>query len=536
MLKWWLLTQNTCHLFDLQKDTILPNGIHKPGVMSHEGTLTSCGNQPGCCGLLADGREPTWSPCDRITWAGISSSALVCTIVCLPRPWCKPQSLHCRTSSKPPGTSDEAGSLSQRWWRPASPEHWCAMIFEMLTTVPVSSVSLTGLPSPNWTHLWRESLPSPWWRGEDLAGLLETPTRRPLTAPTEEFWFGLSSSWSSGTMLWRPTTGPDEDGVFPIVPVKPWTPACPVICADRGLWCLDWSFSVGERTGLWDASSVGAPQWIVECWTASQWTGSLDLEWGLTSRSLWSSRETWAHWWSSGHAVAPVRENLHRSASHLSRRVASHLAALTALRLVVRAWWTREVILPIQRVDKWIGRLACWPQITDTSGRLGASGHVDRRCGCLWTLSTLDFWWLNGRMLASPSWSVELRCGGWEWKGRSPDKDLPSSWGPETDGFSTRRMSRWWPALWPPFDSKTSTSCWRSCRLFLVRKLMHWWVSFDGKWCPPRPRQCRWPGWCPVDSSTVGQSPPGELQPGPLQRQPAEEAEEIFLVLLRWSG
>ena len=32
-----------------------------------------------------------------------------------------------------------------RWWRPASPERWCAMIFEMQTTVPVSSVTLTGL-------------------------------------------------------------------------------------------------------------------------------------------------------------------------------------------------------------------------------------------------------------------------------------------------------------------------------------------------------------------------------------------------------
>ena len=197
------------------------------------------------------------TPCDRTTWAGVSSSALVCTIVCLPHPWCKPQSLHCRTSSKPPGTSDEAGSLSQHWWRPASPERWCATIFEMLTTVPVSSVSLTGLPSPNWTHLWKESLPSPWWRGENLAGLLEMPTRPPLTAPTEELWSGRSSSRSSGTMLWRPTTKPDENGVFPVVPVKPWTPACPVICADHGLWCLDWSSSVGERTGHWDASSVG---------------------------------------------------------------------------------------------------------------------------------------------------------------------------------------------------------------------------------------------------------------------------------------
>ena len=179
------------------------------------------GNLPGCCGLLADGQEPTWSPCDHTIWAGVSSSALVCTIVCLPRSWCQPQSLRCRTSSEPPGTSDEVGSLSQRWWRPASPERWCAPIFEMLTTVPVSRVSLTGLPSPNWMHPWRKSLTSPWWRGKDLVGLLEMPTRPPLTAPTEELWSGRSSSRSSRTMLWRPTTGPDEDGVFPVVPVKP---------------------------------------------------------------------------------------------------------------------------------------------------------------------------------------------------------------------------------------------------------------------------------------------------------------------------
>ena len=64
--------------------------------------------------------------------------------------WCKPLSLRCRTSSGPPGTSGEEGSLSQRWWWPVSPERWFATIFEMLTTVPVSSVSLTGLPTRTW--------------------------------------------------------------------------------------------------------------------------------------------------------------------------------------------------------------------------------------------------------------------------------------------------------------------------------------------------------------------------------------------------
>ena len=32
-----------------------------------------------------------------------------------------------------------------------------------------------------------------------------------------------------------------------------------------------------------------------------------------------------------------------------------------------------------------------------------------------------------------------------------------------------------------PFNSKVSTACWRSQRLFLVRKLMQWWVSW-GLW------------------------------------------------------
>ena len=179
------------------------------------------GNLPGCCGLLVDGREATLSPCNRTTSAGVSSSAWVCTFVCLPLSWCKPRSLHCRTSSAPLGTSDEEGSLSQSWWRPASPERWCAKIFEMLTTVPVSSVSLSGLPSPNWTLPWKESLPFPWWRGEDLIGLLEMPTRPPLTEPTEDLWSCRTSSRSSGTKLWRPTTGTDENGVFPVVPAKP---------------------------------------------------------------------------------------------------------------------------------------------------------------------------------------------------------------------------------------------------------------------------------------------------------------------------
>ena len=226
-----------------------------------------------------------------------------------------------------------------------------------------------------------------------------------------------------------------------------------------------------------------------------------------------------------------VQENLHGSASRLSsKRVASHLAALTALWLVETAWWTRKVMLPIRRAGKWIGRLACWPQIADTSGRLGASGHVDMCCGCLWTLSTLDFWWLNGRIPVSPSWSVELPC--WEWKGRSPDEDLPSSWRWEAVGCSTRGMSRWWPALWPPSTARHPRPAGSLAGCFWSGSWCTdgWAEVFDGKWCPPRPWQCRWPDRCPADSSTVGQSPPGEPPPGPRQRLPAEGAKEVFLV------
>ena len=41
------------------------------------------------------------------------------------------------------------------------------------------------------------------------------------------------------------------------------------------------------------------------------------------------------------------------------------------------------------------------------------------------------------------------------------------------------------------------------------------------------------PAVAQADSSTVGLSLPGEPPPGPCQRLPAEEAAEVFLVLLR---
>ena len=51
--------------------------------------------------------------------------------------------------------------------------------------------------------------------------------------------------------------------------------------------------------------------------------------------------------------------------------------------------------------------------------------------------------------------------------------------------------------------------------------------------CPPRPRRCRWPGSCPADSASAGQSLPGEPPPGTRQRCLVAEDEEV---LLPWKG
>ena len=136
-----------------------------------------------------------------------------------------------------------------------------------------------------------------------------------------------------------------------------------------------------------------------------------EVPYWLAALSWWSSRETGAHWWSSGRAVWPVPEYLLWSASCLSRRVASHLAALTALWRAATAWWTLVEKSLTQRGDKWTGTLACWPRSADTCGWPGASEHEGRHRRCLSIPSTPDFWWLNGPTLASPSWSVELPCG-----------------------------------------------------------------------------------------------------------------------------
>ena len=102
--------------------------------------------------------------------------------------------------------------------------------------------------------------------------------------------------------------------------------------------------------------------------------------------------------------------------------------------------------LPIQRGDKWIGRLACWPQNADTFLRPYASGHGDKHCECLWRLSTPDFWWWIGRIPAFP-------CGGSKWISWLLDEGLLSFSAPGTVGCRTREKSLCWPSLWPPWPA-----------------------------------------------------------------------------------
>ena len=158
---------------------------------------------------------------------------------------------------------------------------------------------------------------------------------------------------------------------------------------------------------------------------------------------------------------------------------------------------------------------------------------------CLSTRPTPDFWWLIGRTLASPSWSVEPPYGGWEWTGRSQVADLLSSWVPETTDCRNPGTSRWWHARWPPLSARHRrpveglVGCtWSGNWCF-----DGWAEVVAGMQCPHRPRRCRWPGSCPADSASVGQSLPGEPPPGTRQHFLAEEEEEnLPHFLLPWKG
>ena len=55
--------------------------------------------------------------------------------------------------------------------------------------------------------------------------------------------------------------------------------------------------------------------------------------------------------------------------------------------------------------------------------------------------------------------------------------------------------------------------------------------------CPPCPRRCRWPGSCPADSASAGQSLPGEPPPGTRQCCLVEvDKEALPDFLLPWNG
>ena len=62
-----------------------------------------------------------------------------------------------------------------------------------------------------------------------------------------------------------------------------------------------------------------------------------------------------------------------------------------------------------------------------------------------------------------------------------------------------------------------------------------WAEVVAGMHCPPHPRQCRWPGSCPADSASAGQSLPGEPPPGTRQRCLVEEAAENLPDILQLS-
>ena len=152
----------------------------------------------------------------------------------------------------------------------------------MLTTVPVSSVSLTGLPKPNWTHLWRELLPSPWRRGVDLAGLLGMTTMPPLTEPTVELESGRTSSWSPSG--WKRLDHP-----------LAWLPDSPALLI-RPLPLLEEVLDHRNRPGHQNVTvnCVMTPpsKHLLCCLIPQLWSG----------RPLWQGRHLW-----SSHPLLPSR-------------------------------------------------------------------------------------------------------------------------------------------------------------------------------------------------------------------------------------
>ena len=89
--------------------------------------------------------------------------------------------------------------------------------------------------------------------------------------------------------------------------------------------------------------------------------------------------------------------------------------------------------------------------------------------------------------------------------------DLLSSLGPGTTGCSTLGKSCWWPALWIPSAARHRGLAGGPDGCFWSEswRTDGWADVVAGMHCPPHPQQCRWPGSCPADSASVGQSLPG---------------------------
>ena len=345
-----------------------------------------------------------------------------------------------------------------------------------------------------------------------------------LHVPTGKPW---PVAWCAGQL---PDRTPND------VAQKPQT--CDVILSSRvvvhpwrgaSCWCWNDDFWLETRAIF---SSYRTP-WIL---TNEIHTLVVKIPEG-TLTSCWQL-PLWAPWWLSGHVVELVQVYLPWSASRLSRRVASPLAALTARKRVAAVWWTLLEKSPVQTEDKWTGTHSCWPRNADTWGQPDESAHEDRHRVYLSIPSSPDFWWLIGRTLASPSWSVELPCGGWEWTGRSQVADLLSSWQPGTTDCRILGTLRWWLSLWLPSSA-------RHRRLAEDPVCCSWsgnWC-FDG-WaevvagmqCPPHPRWCRWPDSCPTDTASAGQSLPGEPPPGTRQRCLVEVDEVLPDFCRSWKG
>ena len=150
----------------------------------------------------------------------------------------------------------------------------------------------------------------------DLAGLLSQgmTTMPPLTEPTVELESGQTISQSSGTMLWRPTIGLDEDGAVLAGPAKPWTPACREVCANLWLLCSDWPSSADELIGPLNAFSAGAP--LQQVLTFDEQRDRIFLGWVSWGR-CWNAMPTPSSMMPVAQQTPPVRGKVCQASPHL---------------------------------------------------------------------------------------------------------------------------------------------------------------------------------------------------------------------------